>query len=117
MSLPSSFIGCLFEEGLSNAKFATLPQKNATASSRVLHAMKKLNAAIDAWADISREMVEDAYVDLVKWVRKQWMGICQEDGFNALKGWSIKEISQDTSTLTLLSFARTLPALQVYEVL
>lgn len=41
-----------------------------------------------------RGKVEETRVDLVKWIRKRWMGIRQEGGFDALEGWSIKEISQ-----------------------
>lgn len=41
-----------------------------------------------------RAQVEEARVDLVRWIRKRWMGIRQEGGFDALEGWSIKEISQ-----------------------
>ncbi|KAG6379947.1 hypothetical protein JVT61DRAFT_10514 [Boletus reticuloceps] len=41
-----------------------------------------------------RAQVEDARLDLLRWIRKRWMGIRQEGGFDALEGWSIKEISQ-----------------------
>lgn len=41
-----------------------------------------------------RAQVEEARVDLLKWIRKRWMGVRQEGGFDALEGWSIKEISQ-----------------------
>ena len=30
--------------------------------------------------------VEMAHVNLLRWIRNQWMGICQEGGFDALKG-------------------------------
>ncbi|KAF8551177.1 hypothetical protein OG21DRAFT_1487193 [Imleria badia] len=42
-----------------------------------------------------RGQVEEARVDLVRWIRKRLMGISQEGGFDALEGWSIKEISQE----------------------
>jgi hypothetical protein len=32
-------------------------------------------------------------MDLLRWLRKRWMGVRQEGGFNALEGWAIKEIS------------------------
>lgn len=41
-----------------------------------------------------RAQVEEARVDLLRWIRKRWMGVRQEGGFDALEGWSIKEISQ-----------------------
>lgn len=41
-----------------------------------------------------RAQVEEARVDLLRWIRKRWMGIRQEGGFDTLEGWSIKEISQ-----------------------
>ncbi|KAF9242262.1 hypothetical protein BU15DRAFT_86859 [Melanogaster broomeanus] len=42
-----------------------------------------------------RSQVEETRLDLVRWLRKRWMGIRQEGGFDALEGWSIKEISQE----------------------
>jgi hypothetical protein len=41
-----------------------------------------------------RSQVEEARLDLVRWLRKRWMGIRQEGGFDTLEGWSLKEISQ-----------------------
>ena len=46
-----------------------------------------------------RAQVEEARVDLVRWIRKRWMGVRQEGGFDALEGWSIKEISQGATSL------------------
>ncbi|KAG9313653.1 hypothetical protein JVU11DRAFT_5985 [Chiua virens] len=42
-----------------------------------------------------RTQVEEARVDLLRWIRKRWMGVRQEGGFDSLEGWSIKEISQE----------------------
>jgi len=41
-----------------------------------------------------RAQVEEARVDLLRWIRKRWMGVRQKGDFEALEGWSIKEISQ-----------------------
>ncbi|KIJ15860.1 hypothetical protein PAXINDRAFT_176366 [Paxillus involutus ATCC 200175] len=42
-----------------------------------------------------RAQVEEARLDLVRWIKKRWMGIRQEGGFDSLEGWSVKEISQE----------------------
>ncbi|KAH7886811.1 hypothetical protein F5I97DRAFT_1808109 [Phlebopus sp. FC_14] len=42
-----------------------------------------------------RALVEDARLDLLRWIRKRWVGIRQEGGFDALEGWAVKEISQE----------------------
>ncbi|KAG1716805.1 hypothetical protein ID866_327 [Astraeus odoratus] len=42
-----------------------------------------------------RALVEDARVDLLKYIRKRWMGIRGEGGFDSLESWSLKEISQE----------------------
>jgi BTB/POZ domain len=40
-----------------------------------------------------RVQVEDTRMDIVRWIRKRWVGIRQEGSFDALEGWAIKEIS------------------------
>ncbi|KII84313.1 hypothetical protein PLICRDRAFT_167831 [Plicaturopsis crispa FD-325 SS-3] len=40
-----------------------------------------------------RIQVEEARVDVLRWMRKRWVGIRQENGFDALDGWALKEIS------------------------
>ncbi|KAJ3506493.1 hypothetical protein NLJ89_g6840 [Agrocybe chaxingu] len=40
-----------------------------------------------------RVAVEEARVELLKWIAKRWLAIRQERGFDALEGWAIKEIS------------------------
>lgn len=96
----------LFGEGWCNAEFAALPQKirdsvvkgvgKRTTPTNVFpllfaaqHAMKKLDAAIDAWADISREMVMTAQktIDecLVKesemcFEQAEWVEMLEGDG-------------------------------------
>lgn len=40
-----------------------------------------------------RVQVEEARLDVLKWLRKRWNGVVQEGGFNSLEGWAVKEIS------------------------
>lgn len=40
-----------------------------------------------------RVQVEDTRTDLLKWLKKKWVGVQQEGGFNDLEGWAVKEIS------------------------
>ena len=40
-----------------------------------------------------RVQVEEARVDILRWLRKRWLGVRQEGGFNTLEGWAVKEIS------------------------
>ncbi|KAI5996377.1 hypothetical protein EDD15DRAFT_2252195 [Pisolithus albus] len=47
-----------------------------------------------------RTIVEDARVDLLKYIRKRWANIRNEGGFDALEGWSLKEISQEIEVAT-----------------
>jgi len=42
-----------------------------------------------------RIRVEEACMDILRWLRKLWVGIRHEGGFNALEGWAVKEISGD----------------------
>ncbi|KAF9218824.1 hypothetical protein BS17DRAFT_719536 [Gyrodon lividus] len=42
-----------------------------------------------------RAQVEETRLDVLRWIRKRWMGIRQEGGFDSLEGWSVKEISQE----------------------
>ena len=96
----------LFGEGWCNAEFAALPQKirdsvvkgvgKRTTPTNVFpllfaaqHAMKKLNAAIDAWADISREMVLAAQKSIdeclvreseVCFEQSEWVEMLEGDG-------------------------------------
>lgn len=32
-------------------------------------------------------------MDVIRWLRKRWLGVKQEGGFDALDGWALKEIS------------------------
>jgi len=40
-----------------------------------------------------RVQVEEARMDILCWLRKRWIGVKMEGGFNALEGWAIREIS------------------------
>ncbi|TFK37914.1 hypothetical protein BDQ12DRAFT_631641 [Crucibulum laeve] len=40
-----------------------------------------------------RVQVEQARLELLKWIGKRWIGIRQEKGFDPLEGWALKEIS------------------------
>ncbi|TFK46743.1 hypothetical protein OE88DRAFT_1720946 [Heliocybe sulcata] len=40
-----------------------------------------------------RVQVEDTRVDVLRWLRKKWMGVRQTGGFDKLEGWALKEIS------------------------
>lgn len=49
-----------------------------------------------------RVQVEDARADLIRYIRKRWMGTRQQGGFDGLEGWAIKEISQGTFYVLVL---------------
>lgn len=40
-----------------------------------------------------RVQTEQARVDVVKWLRRRWVGVKQAGGFDKLEGWSLKELS------------------------
>ena len=40
-----------------------------------------------------RVQVEETRMDILRWLRKKWVGVRQEGGFNTLDGWAVKEIS------------------------
>jgi hypothetical protein len=40
-----------------------------------------------------RVQVEQARMDILRWIGKRWVGVRQEGGFDELEGWAIKEIS------------------------
>jgi hypothetical protein len=40
-----------------------------------------------------RSQVEEPRMDILRWLRKRWVGLRQEGGFNAFQGWAVKEIS------------------------
>lgn len=40
-----------------------------------------------------RVQVEQTRLDVLRWLKKRWMGVKQECGFDGLDSWAIKEIS------------------------
>ncbi|KAI0915857.1 hypothetical protein AcV5_003350 [Taiwanofungus camphoratus] len=42
-----------------------------------------------------RVQVEQARMDILRWLRRRWLGVKQEGGFDALEGWAVKEISHE----------------------
>jgi hypothetical protein len=40
-----------------------------------------------------RGLVEATRMDVVRWLRKRWLGTRQENGFEPLEDWALKEIS------------------------
>jgi hypothetical protein len=40
-----------------------------------------------------RAQLEKARTDVLRWLRKKWMGVRLTAGFNDLEGWALKEIS------------------------
>lgn len=40
-----------------------------------------------------RVQTEETRVDVVKWLRRRWVGVKQAGGFDKLEGWSLKELS------------------------
>lgn len=40
-----------------------------------------------------RVQTEQARVEVVKWLRRRWVGVKQAGGFDKLEGWSLKELS------------------------
>lgn len=39
-----------------------------------------------------RVQVEQTRMDVIRWLRRRWLGVKQEGGFNDLEHWAIKEI-------------------------
>ncbi|CAL1699854.1 unnamed protein product [Somion occarium] len=42
-----------------------------------------------------RVQVEQARMDVVRWLRRRWINIRQEGGFEGLHGWALKELAQE----------------------
>ncbi|EIW78740.1 hypothetical protein CONPUDRAFT_167664 [Coniophora puteana RWD-64-598 SS2] len=42
-----------------------------------------------------RVQVDETRADVLRWMRKRWMGIRQEGGFDGLETWTLSEISHD----------------------
>ncbi|THH27435.1 hypothetical protein EUX98_g6750 [Antrodiella citrinella] len=42
-----------------------------------------------------RVQVEQTRMDVIRWLRKRWIGVKQVGGFDSLDGWALKEISHE----------------------
>ncbi len=51
-----------------------------------------------------RVQVEQARMDILRWLRKRWMAVRQEGGFDSLDGWALKEISHGSFSYCFISF-------------
>lgn len=40
-----------------------------------------------------RVQVEQTRMDVLRWLRRRWINVKQEGGFDTLEGWALKEIS------------------------
>jgi hypothetical protein len=58
-----------------------------------------------------RQRVEDIRVELIKWMKKRWVSVRMEGGFDNLEPWALKEISHGKAHLlqrcNRLTLART----------
>ncbi|KAL1734269.1 hypothetical protein EV714DRAFT_245112 [Schizophyllum commune] len=53
------------------------------------------NAAMLSHTSAIRQRVEHTRLDVLRFIRKRWLGIRQEGGFDDLEGWALKEISDN----------------------
>lgn len=56
------------------------------------HHTEPNSAMLSATSPI-RQRVEHTRLDVLRYIRKRWLGIRQEGGFEELEGWALKEIS------------------------
>lgn len=47
-----------------------------------------------------RAQVEQLRVDILRWLRRRWVGVKQDGGFDSLDGWALKEISHGMLSLS-----------------
>jgi hypothetical protein len=45
-----------------------------------------------------RVQVEQTRMDVVRWLKRRWLGVKQECGFDSLEPWALKEISHGMLT-------------------
>ena len=50
-----------------------------------------------------RVQVEQTRMDLLRWMRRRWIQVRQEGGFDTLESWAIKEISDGKKINFVLS--------------
>ena len=56
------------------------------------HPKEKEQTMLSATSHI-RLQTEQTRVEVVKWLRRRWIGVMQAGGFDKLEGWSLKELS------------------------
>jgi hypothetical protein len=49
-----------------------------------------------------RALVEATRMDVVRFLRKRWLGVRQENGFEPLEDWALKEISHGETLIRFM---------------
>lgn len=44
-----------------------------------------------------RVLIDQVRMDVVKWLRKRWLGIRNDGGFDMLENWALKELAHGLS--------------------
>lgn len=57
------------------------------------------NATMLSSTSLIRQRVEDTRVELLRWMKKRWVSIRMEGGFDNLDPWALKEISHGKTLL------------------
>jgi hypothetical protein len=69
------------------------------------------NATMLVPTSLIRQKVEETRVELLRWMKKRWVAIRMEGGFDNLDSWALKEISHGKAHLlencNRLTLART----------
>ena len=51
-----------------------------------------------------RIQVDEARVDILRYLRRRWVNVRQEGGFDQLEGWALKEISHGKFAEIFINF-------------
>ena len=51
-----------------------------------------------------RIQVDEARVDILRYLRRRWVNVRQEGGFDQLEGWALKEISHGKFAKIFIGF-------------
>ncbi|EED85027.1 predicted protein [Postia placenta Mad-698-R] len=107
--------GARFEDGervelIMDAVRRGMSEKNAailyqTLVSSILlrpHATNPEEAMLSSTSQV-RVLVEQTRMDVLRWLRRRWMNVKQEGGFDNLEGWAVKEISGGMIVLSVYS--------------
>ncbi|KAG5642183.1 hypothetical protein DXG03_003446 [Asterophora parasitica] len=102
--------------GVSEQNAAQLYQASTLVSSILLrpHATDTDAPMLSSTSHI-RVQVEQARIDLLKWIGKRWLQIRQEGGFDELEGWALKEISDHIEVPLEDLISPALPASQSHH--